>query len=213
MNMLGTMRPSEAERASDGFPRGLAFGVVTTNDGDPDGLGRVRVKLELHSEGQESFWARVAAPMAGGDIGFYTLPDVGDEVLVGFIAEDPTHPVILGGVWNGQKSPPDTNGKDEGNDRKIFRTRKKHELRFDDGDAHEIELLLADGPRLHLTQDFALLEDANGNMVKIEASGAITIEASQSITLTAPTVKIDAQQAEVSGSANCKVSGALVEIN
>ncbi|EEE35944.1 Rhs element Vgr protein [Rhodobacteraceae bacterium KLH11] len=213
MNMLSTTRPSEAERAADGFSRGLALGVVTTNDGDPEGLGRVRVKLELYSDGQESFWARVAAPMAGGDIGFYTLPDVGDEVLVGFIAQDPTHPVVLGGVWNGQKPPPETNGDGEGNDRKVFRTRKMHELRFDDGDAHEIELLLADGPRLHLTQDFALIEDANGNKVEITSSGEINIEASQSITLSAPTVKIDAQQAEVSGSANCKVSGALVEIN
>ena len=37
--------------------------------------------------------------MSGEEVGFYTLPDVNDEVLVGFIAEDPSHPVILGGVW------------------------------------------------------------------------------------------------------------------
>lgn len=212
MNML-QVRSSEADRAVDGFQRGLAFGVVTKNDNDPDGLGRIRVKLEMHDDGQESFWARISTPMAGADFGFYLLPDVGDEVLVGFIAEDPSHPVILGGLWNGKKPPPESNGEGQANDRKIFRTRKNHELRFDDGDAHEIELKLADGPRVHFTKDLAVLEDANGNSVKIEASGAITIEATQSITMKAPTVKIDAQQAELAGSANCKVTGALVEIN
>lgn len=213
MTSMLPVRTKEADRASDGFLRGLAFGFVTKNDGDPEGLGRVRVKLDLHGEGQESFWARVAGPMAGDDFGMYLLPDIGDEVLVGFVAEDASHPVVLGGVWNGQKPPPETNPDKGENDRKLLRTRKKHELRFDDGDAHEIELKLFEGPRVYLTQDVALLEDANGNKVEITSSGAITIEASQSITLSAPTVKIDAQQAEVSGSASCKVSGALVEIN
>ncbi|MEL6168988.1 MAG: phage baseplate assembly protein V [Pseudomonadota bacterium] len=213
MNAMFGRGGAEADRASDGFPKGLAFGVVTENDGDPEGLGRVRVRLELHAEGQSSFWARVAAPMAGPEMGFYALPEVDDEVLVGFIAEDPSHPVVLGGVWNAQRLPPETNPAGEANDRRLWRSRSGHEFRFDDGDAHEIELKLADGPRVHLTQDVALLEDANGNMVQIEASGAITIKGSTSITLEAPTVTIDAQQAEVKGSANCKVSGALVEIN
>jgi len=213
MNVFSAIRPSEEERAADGFQRGLSLGVVTKNDGDPDGLGRIRVQLELHEDGQESFWARVAVPMAGNGIGLYTLPDVGDEVLVGFIAEDPSHPIIVGSIWNGKNVPPEINNDGETNERKIFRTRKKHELRFDDGDAHEIELKLADGPRLYFSQNLTIMEDAQGNKVEMQSSGAITIEATQSITLKAPQVKIDAKMAEVSGTANCKVSGGLVEIN
>ena len=202
---------SEADRASDGFPRGLAFGVVTENE-DPEGLGRVRVRLELHAEGQQSFWARVATPMAGPEIGFYALPEKDDEVLVGFIAEDASHPVVLGGVWNGRRPPPETND-DGNNDRRLFRSRSGHELRFDDGAAPEIELKLADGPRAHLTPDVALIEDANGNKVEISSSGTITIEATQAIEIKAPQVKIDATRAELKGSANCKIEGALVELN
>jgi uncharacterized protein involved in type VI secretion and phage assembly len=212
MNLTRSMGSgtSEADRASDGFLRGLAFGRVTNNE-DPDGLGRVRVKLELHSADQESYWARIATPMAGSEMGLYLLPEVGDEVLVGFIGQDPAHPVILGAVWNGQAAPPETN--DGNNDRRLLRTRAGHELRFDDGDANEIELKLAAGPRVYLAENTAILEDGGGNKVAIE-SGEITIEAQSKITLTAPQVVVDASgKAEFKAGGTCKIQGAMVEIN
>jgi uncharacterized protein involved in type VI secretion and phage assembly len=205
-------RSTEAERAADGFPRGLAFGVVVKNDGDPDGLGRIRVRLELHSEDQSSFWARIATPMAGNEVGFYTLPDVDDEVLVGFIAEDPSHPVILGGVWNANRLPPETNPADGTNDRRLLRSRNRHEISIDDA-KDELEVKLQQGTRMFFSPDVALLEDANGNKVEITSQGAITIKASQSIKIEAPQIEIKATTAELNGSANCKVKGGLVEIN
>lgn len=202
---------SEADRASDGFPRGLAFGVVTNNV-DPENLGRVRVKLELHSSDQDSFWARVATVMAGPEMGTYFLPELDDEVLVGFIGEDPSHPVVLGGVWNAAQLPPDNNGH-ESNDRRMIRTRAGHELRFDDGDANEIELKLQGGPRVYLTENTAVLEDGAGNTVEIK-EGSIKIKADQKITLEAAQVIINASgKAEVKAGGTCKVQGAMVEIN
>jgi uncharacterized protein involved in type VI secretion and phage assembly len=201
----------ETERASDGFARGLAFGVVTNNE-DPEKLGRIRVRLELHSSDQESFWARIATPMSGSDMGVYFLPEVHDEVLVGFICEDPAHPVVLGGVWNSNNLPPDNNSHGT-NDRRLVRTRAGHELRFDDGDANEIELKLASGPRVYLAESKAILEDGDGNKVEI-ADGSITITAAQKITLSAAQVMIDASgKAEVKAGATCKIQGAMVEIN
>lgn len=213
MNMLRMAggSGSEADRASDGFPRGLAFGVVTNNK-DPENLGRVRVQLELHNSDQESFWARVVTVMSGPDRGAYFLPDNKDEVLVGFIGEDPSHPVVLGGVWNARQLPPDNNGH-ETNDRKIIRTRAGHELRFDDGKANEIELKLAAGPRVYLAENTAILEDGAGNIVEIK-DGNITIKADKKITLKAAQVIIDASgKAEVKAGGTCKVQGAMVEIN
>lgn len=201
----------EADRASDGFPRGLAFGVVTSNV-DPERLGRVRVRLELHSTDQESFWARVATVMAGPEQGTYFLPEIDAEVLVGFIGEDPSHPVVLGGVWNAKQPPPDDNAH-KSNDRRIIRTRAGHELRFDDGDANEIELKLADGPRVYLAKNTAILEDGAGNTVEIK-EGSISITADKKITLKAAQVIIDAStKAEVKAGGTCKVQGAMVEIN
>ncbi len=212
MNEMVQMTGSgEADRAADGFPRGLAFGRVTDNK-DPEKLGRVRVRLEMHSSDQESFWARVAAPMAGSDIGAWFLPEIDDEVLVGFIAEDASHPVVLGCVWNDRQKPPETNS-DGNNDRRMIRSRSQHELRFDDGSANEVELTLKDGSRVYLTDGHALLEDRKGNKVEIK-DGSITLEASQKITLTAVDIEISATgKLEAKSGGTCKVQGAMVEIN
>lgn len=202
---------SGSDGPSDGSPRGLAFGVVTNNV-DPEKLGRVRVRLDLHSPDQDSFWARIATVMAGPEQGTYFLPDIGAEVLVGFIDREQAHPVVLGGVWNANQPPPDDNAH-ESNDRRIIRTRAGHELRFDDGDANEIELKLADGPRVYLAKNTAILEDGAGNIVEIK-DGSISITADQKITLKAAQVIIDASgKAEVKAGGTCKVQGAMVEIN
>jgi len=62
---------------------GVAFAIVTNNK-DPDGLGRVKLKLPWMADAAESDWARVVTPMAGAGRGFYCLPEVDDEVLVAF---------------------------------------------------------------------------------------------------------------------------------
>jgi uncharacterized protein involved in type VI secretion and phage assembly len=213
MSMMARMAGGggEAERAADGFPRGLAFGRVTDNQ-DPESLGRVRVKLELHSDDQESFWARIAAPMAGPEIGAWFLPEIDDEVLVGFIGEDASHPVVLGSVWNSRQPPPETNS-DGNNDRRLIRTRSKHELRFDDGEANEIELTMEDGSRVYLTDGHAVMEDRQGNKVEIK-DGNVTVEATQKLTLKGRNVVLEAaSQVEIKAGMTCKIQGMMVEIN
>ncbi len=213
MSMMARMMGGggEAERAADGFPRGLAFGRVTENR-DPKSLGRVRVKLELHSDDQDSFWARIATPMAGSGIGAWFLPEIDDEVLVGFIGEDASHPVVLGGVWNSRQPPPETNS-DGRNDWRLIRTRSNHELRFDDGEANEIELTMKDGSRVYLTKGHAVMEDRQGNKVEIK-DGNVTVEATQKLTLKGTNVVLQAtSQVEIKAGTTCKIQGMMVEIN
>jgi len=213
MSMLASMMVGggEAERGADGFPRGLAFGRVTDNQ-DPKELGRVKVKLALHSADQSSFWARIATPMAGPEIGAWFLPEVDDEVLVGFIGEDPAYPVVLGAVWNSQQAPPETNA-DGNNDRRLIRSRSRHELRFDDGEANEIELTMEDGSRVYLAEGHAVLEDRQGNKVEIK-DGDVTVEATGKLTLKGANVVLQAtSQVEIKAGTTCKVQGTMVEIN
>ena len=77
---------------------------------DPDGLGRVEVRL-LGKQEQDNqtatLWARVAVPFAGDNRGAFFIPDVGDEVLVAFLDGDPRWPVVLGSFWNGAARPPE----------------------------------------------------------------------------------------------------------
>ena len=80
-------------------------GVVTNND-DPEKLGRVKVTFPTLSAEDESAWARVATLGGGPKRGLQWLPEVDDEVLVGFELDDQTRPVVLGGLWNRTDSPP-----------------------------------------------------------------------------------------------------------
>jgi uncharacterized protein involved in type VI secretion and phage assembly len=85
--------------------------VVAVND--PDNLARVQVRLynfDGVADQDAALWARVAVPFAGNNRGAFMIPDVGDEVLVSFINGDPRLPVVVGGLWNGSASPPETLG-------------------------------------------------------------------------------------------------------
>lgn len=98
--VFGLTRPTDAP----GWRRRVVVGVVTNNS-DPEKLGRVRVKYPALDETHEGWWARVVAPGSGASRGLFSLPQVGDEVLVVFEHEDDSHPYLLGSVFNGTKTP------------------------------------------------------------------------------------------------------------
>lgn len=85
--------------------------VVAVND--PEGIGRVQIRL-FSFDGPDSqdaaLWARVAAPFAGNSRGGFFIPDVDDEVLVTFVNGDPRQPIVIGGLWSGSASVPETLG-------------------------------------------------------------------------------------------------------
>jgi phage protein D len=83
----------------------LLIGIVSNNK-DPKKWGRVRVKFPTLTEEHESDWARIVAIGAGVNRGFDCLPEVNDEVLVGFEHGDIHRPFVIGGVWNGKDAPP-----------------------------------------------------------------------------------------------------------
>jgi phage protein D len=191
------------------FP-GVVAAVVTDND-DPDSLGRVKVHYPWLSEDAESFWARVAMPGAGKEYGMVWLPQVGDEVLVAFVHGDFSHPVVLGGMWNGQDTPPLGEGLlDAGSVRRSgFVSRKGHMLVFFDGDDDAgIALLTADrkfrlslnatSGQLHVAFDGDLLMDGSGN-VEIKAGGSVMVEAGASM--------------ELKAGGNAVIKGAKVALN
>ena len=86
-------------------PAGVVMGIVTNNN-DPQGQFRVKVKFPWLSADEESHWARVAMPMAGKDRGLMLMPEVDDEVLVMFEQGDVNHPYVIGSIWNGSDTPP-----------------------------------------------------------------------------------------------------------
>ena len=212
IDLLAGAQENEADREADGYVRGLAVATVTQNK-DDEGLARVRVRLSWQAEGEESYWARLAIPMAGNSMGTYFLPEIGDEVLVGFERGDFSHPYIIGALWNGQLLPPETND-DGNNDRRLIRSRSGHELRFDDGDP-TVELKLKDGKHLLLDDKGVKVEDEQGNTITIETgSGTMTIESKSQLKLKSQTIAIEAGASmEIKASGTLTLKGALVQIN
>ena len=205
--------PREAALEAGGYVRGLAIALVTQNK-DPDNLCRVKVRYPWYDEPRESYWARLAVPMAGKDRGVVMIPEVGDEVLVGFDRDDIRFPYVLGALWNGQDTPPIANS-DGRNDKRLVKSRKGHRLLFDDGTRGVVELAHVDGRRLTLDDDGVLLEDGKGNQVKIEsASGAVSIEAIGELRIKAAKITLEATATlDLKANATLSVRGALVSIN
>ena len=131
-------RPAPA--STEGRFTGVAIAIVTNNK-DPDGLGRVKVRLPWLDEAFESDWARVVAAMAGSGRGLYCLPEVDDEVLVGFEHGCLDSLYVLGGLWNGKDKPPEGNADGKNNVRAL-KSRSGHLIRLTDTDGEEkIEII------------------------------------------------------------------------
>jgi uncharacterized protein involved in type VI secretion and phage assembly len=84
---------------------GFVVGIVTNNV-DPKKLGRIKVRFPWLSKDVESWWARIIYPMGGKERGYWWIPEIDDEVLVGFEHGDVRFPYIIGSLYNGKDVPP-----------------------------------------------------------------------------------------------------------
>jgi uncharacterized protein involved in type VI secretion and phage assembly len=186
---------------------GVTIGTVTNNK-DEEGLGRVKVKLPRISDTDESYWARVLTPMAGKERGIYFLPEVDDEVLVAFDRGDVNFPYILGGLWNGQDKPPETN-KDGKNNKRLIKSRSGHQIILDDTkDAEKIIIQDSTGKN-------EIVIDSKNNAIMLKVEQDLTIEAKGKIILKTSggdlaiecnNLKIQAKQnCEIKANANCNI--------
>lgn len=211
--MMDTALATSSEVAHEsGHAKGVAVALVTQNK-DEDGLCRVKVRYPWHDKPRESYWARLAVPMAGEGRGTVFIPEVGDEVLVAFEREDLRFPYVLGALWNGKDKPPLAN--DDGkNDKRIVKSRKKHYLLFDDGARGIVELAHENGAVVRFTDNEIELKDSQGNQLKIEKTGVITLQASTQLNIKAADISIEASgKLELKANATLTIRGAFVTIN
>lgn len=173
------------------------FPALVSDIKDPDGQGRVKVTLPWSPDtggGRYEAWARLATLMAGGNRGTWFIPDVNDEVLVAFEGGDPRRAYVVGALWNGSDSPPDSMDGAGNNYRKVVRSRNGVKLTLDDTNGQEKMILETPGGQKVTLKDgpgSVVIEDSNGNSVKLETSG-ITITAAAKVTVNASTVAVSA---------------------
>ncbi|WP_310601230.1 type VI secretion system tip protein VgrG [Desulfobulbus sp.] len=207
---------------------GLQLGVVTGNE-DPDGEHRVRVRMPLVSGDEDGLWCRVAMLDAGNERGFFFRPEIGDEVVLGFVNDDPRQAVILGMLHSSAKPAP-LAGSDD-NHEKVYQSRSGMKLSFND-DTKVIRLETPSGNAITLSEDEQgiAIADQNGNTLAMNQDG-IAIESCKALTLKAATeLLIEASAAgtiksgaelKLEGSGGCellsggiaKVKGSMVQIN
>lgn len=193
---------------------GRFYGVYTavvTDVADPDGQGRVRVRLPwAPDDGGYEAWARLATMMAGPDRGSWFIPDPDDEVLVAFEAGDARRPYVVGALWNGKDAPPETMDGGGQNKLKVLCSRNGVKLTMDDSDGQEQFVMETPGGQSVTLKDgpgAIEIVDSNGNSVKLESAG-ITVQASAKVTVNASTVEISAGMVTVNAGMS-KFSGVV----
>lgn len=204
------MLPFEMSRVPTG-PGGLFYGVypaVVTELGTGEYQGYVKVRLPWSPDsGSEEYavWARVSVLMAGGDRGTWFIPDEEDEVLVAFQGGQPDHPFVVGALWNGQDAPPEQMDGAGENNLKTICSRTGIRITMDDSvGAVKLTLETPGGQRVTLDDGGlnVLVEDSNGNSIKLQPSG-ITITAAAQVEVNASMVQVNAPLSRFSGVVQC----------
>ena len=108
--------------------------ATVLSNADPQGKGRVRVRMNWQTDGMQTGWVRVMTPDGGSskDVrsnrGFVFIPEVGDQVLLGFRHGDPARPYVMGSLFNGTTG----GGGGQGNNCKSLTSRRGSSLKLDD---------------------------------------------------------------------------------
>lgn len=140
------------------FPHSQSqIGIVKENN-DPEALGRVKIQFPWQKQaGTTTPWIRIASVHAGSGKGFYSIPELDEDVIVDFIGGNAESPYVLGALWNGQNKPPVSNSN---NDIKVFQTKSGCSMTFDD------------------EKGSITLKDKSGSSISLDGSGNISINAS-----------------------------------
>ena len=192
---------------------GLQIGKVTAIHDDPDGEDRIQVTIPIIDAGDTGIWARMASIDAGDSRGVFFRPEIDDEVVVGFLNDDPRDPVVLGTLHSSAKPAPITVAEE--NDEKGVITRSELKLLFDDG-KNVITLETPNGNKIILSEEEGaiMMEDENRNKVTMNADG-ISLESAKDIILKATgDIVIEGINIEQKASASFKAEGSAgMEIN
>jgi Rhs element Vgr protein len=223
--------------------RGLQTGIVKKIDSDPDNEFRVKVELPVLGAEGKFMWARLSTFYASNNFGAYFMPEINDEVILGFMNDDPRFPIILGSVYSSSLPAPET--PEEKNSIKTLVTQSKLQLKFDD--ENKVITVLTPGGNTMVFSDRdegIKITDQNNNSIEMNSSGitidsksdlnlkaanaisingtSISVEGSESISNTGGSVSITGHQStSISGNAECTVSsscqtsikGAMININ
>jgi len=208
--------------ALDAVQFGLHYGIVSQNK-DPDNLDRVKVQLPWLDAGDtdQTHWAQLLTPMEGKKYGWYTLPDIGDIVVIVFVAGDISQPVVVGGIWSKVDTSPEPN-EDGKNNFRGFRSRTGHRLVFDDSSGgtkvwfadKTTKLMVAsgkfakDGAGPNVCAVWKPPMSGEGGISITSMEGKMEITAKTALTIKAQNIKINAKTSiDIKAGSDIKMEG------
>jgi len=186
---------------------GLQIGLVTKLDGDPAKETRIQVSLPVMENKEEGIWARLASLYGTAGAGTFFLPEIGDEVVLGFFNSDPRHPVILGSLYSSRHKMPEKPAAE--NNTKAIVTREKMKITFDE-EKKVITVETPGGNKVTLSDDAKgiTLKDQNKNTLTLNDKG-IALDSPKDIAITAKgKITLDATGAvNITSKADVKLKG------
>lgn len=192
---------------------GLHIGVVKKLDADPENQYKIQVSIPVMQAETDGVWARFASFYGSSGFGAFIIPEIGDEVVLGFFNDDPSCPVILGSLYSSKHAAAYQLTAE--NNLKALVTRSKMKLEFDD-DKKIITLLTPASNTIVISDDgkSILLQDQTGNKVELSTSG-ILLDSPKDITINAKgKVAISAvNNVEITAKADVKTTGLNINNN
>jgi uncharacterized protein involved in type VI secretion and phage assembly len=169
--------------------------ALVTDNHDPKGLGRVRVRFHWMKPAEKTPWVRVTSPHGGGGKGMFFIPEVGEEVIVGFEGDSAVKPYIIGTVYHGKANNAFSNA---GNDVKALQTRSGNRLVLNDAAS---SVLLSDGAgnntfhdgkgNIITTSSESIKLQCGASCIEMKKDGTITINGKNITTTGEETVTIN----------------------
>ncbi|MBI0398299.1 type VI secretion system tip protein VgrG [Cyclobacterium marinum] len=208
--------------------KGLQVGLVSQLEGDPDGEDRIMVKFPVINADEQGVWCRLSSLDAGKERGFAFRPEIGDEVIIGFINEDPNQGVVLGMLHS--SSHPSHLELSDDNHQKGYVSRSGIKVMFDD-DLKKLEIetpagkkivMDEDGDSINITDDHGNSITMNGEGIAMESGSDMTIKSTGDINIEGVNINIKSQAelkaeasaaATLSSSGTTTIKGSLIQIN
>ncbi|TPN82749.1 type VI secretion system Vgr family protein [Aquimarina algicola] len=176
------------------FPKAAPMTAIVTDTNDPEKLGRVKVQFPFQrNSGQTTPWIRVMTPHSGRDKGFYFIPEINEEVLIGFEGNNAERPFVMGSMYTGVNAA--GQWQTEHNEIKAIRTKSGHTILFNDKEGKE-SITVSD-----INENTIHIDTANNNMT-IKANETLTMEAKNIVMRTGEDVFV-----ETGGNMNTIIEG------
>ena len=147
------------------FPMANTQPATVIDNNDPNGLGRVQVQMAWQKDDSANTpWIRMTNPHSGGGKGMYFIPEIGEEVLIGFEGNNAEKPYVLGAMYNGSEN---SGYNTAGNDKKVIQTRSGTKIIMNDAIGS------------------VFIEDPSGNTWLMDGKGNISVDAPNNIMMSA----------------------------